>query len=195
MRSLKRKVNMLVSGFLLGEPLPLIGVPTASSRCCGAIYLVYLSFFPLQSPYHRHRRASLRRGRCQRRHASPLLLRSRCLLQRVRGEILMLPRLFVSPLPALCRRRSAAVPPHSPWPASTLFRVVIKLRSVSNRCAMLLWVFWYLGRRRWSHCRRGITGQRACRRSQRWRLKMTSGVGLSVTQRSNWFFLFSELNE
>ena len=49
-------------------------------------------------------------------------------------------------------------------------------------------VFWYLGRHRWSRRRRDIAGQRA-------RLGMTGGVGLSVTQRSNGIFLFSEMDE
>ena len=40
-----------------------------------------------------------------------------------------------------------------------------------------------------------IAGQSRRCRGQRRRLGMTGGVGLSVTQRSNGFFLFSDLNE
>ena len=39
----------------------------------------------------------------------------------------MLPGLFVSPLPALFHRRSAAVPPRPPWPVSAVFRAIINL--------------------------------------------------------------------
>ena len=56
-------------------------------------------------------------------------------------------------------------------------------------------MFWCFGRRRWSRRRRDIAGQRRRCRGQRARLGMTGGVRLSVTQRSNGIFLFSDLNE
>ena len=117
-----------------GEPLPLIVDSMASPRCCSAYSTLACSFCPLQSPELHRRRGSLRRDSGHRRNASPELLRSRLLLQHDRGEPLMLTVLSVSPLPALFRRRNAAVPPRPPWPVSAFFHVVINLRSDTDRC-------------------------------------------------------------
>ena len=51
-------------------------------------------------------------------------------------------------------------------------------------------MFWYLGRRRWTHRRRVFVGQRRRRRGQGGRLKMTGGTRVSVTQRFENDFSF-----
>ena len=102
---------------LHGASLSLLSVPLASPCAYDTLSPVDWSFCPLQSPKHHHHRRLRRRGCCTRRPTSPLLLRSRSLLQRIRGELLILLMHFVQLLSGSYRRHSTVVPPRPPWPA------------------------------------------------------------------------------
>ena len=100
---------------LHGASLSLLSIPSASPYAQDTLSPIDWSFCPLQSPEHHHHRRLRHRGCHTRRPTSPLLLQSRSLLQRVRGELLILLVHFVQSLLGSCRRRSTTVPPCPPW--------------------------------------------------------------------------------
>ena len=151
---------------LHGASLSLLSVLSASPCARDTLSLVNWSFCPLQSPEHHYHRRLRRRGCYTRRLTSPLLLRSRSLLQRIRGELLILLVHLVQSLLGSCRRRSTAVPPCPPWSTLSSCLAVIAQGCAVNRCGVVWGVFWCFGRRRWSHRRRDIVGQRSRRCGQ-----------------------------
>ena len=108
----------------------------------------------------------LRHACSERRPTSLLLLWSRSLLQRIRGELLILLVHLVQFLPGSYHQRSTAVPPRPPWSTLSSCLAVIAQGCAVNRCGVVWGVFWCFGRRRWSHRRRDIVGQRSRRCGQ-----------------------------